>query len=209
MADFYPRNQQQLEEEILLLLMLVVEDEKTRPPWRLLPPFFLQLQDDADCLNLFRFSKAQIERLILVWRIPEITRLEQGCVFSASFGVSVLLRRFTYPARLIDLEPLFRRSADQLSRIFKKMVYTVRAVSAVVIRFDLNRLSIAMLNRYANAVHLKGAPLRNCIGFVDGTVRPICRPSLLNLSFARRPSIPASGKALFIFSATLFHRAAT
>ena len=27
-----------------------------------------------------------------------------------------------------------------------------------------------------NSVHEKGAPLRNCFGFIDGTVRPICKP---------------------------------
>ena len=32
------------------------------------------------------------------------------------------------------------------------------------------------LQLYANAIHNKGAALDNCWGFVDGTVRPICRP---------------------------------
>ena len=29
---------------------------------------------------------------------------------------------------------------------------------------------------YADAVSLKGAVLNNCLGFIDGTVRQICRP---------------------------------
>ena len=29
---------------------------------------------------------------------------------------------------------------------------------------------------YVDAVFAKGAALDNCFGFVDGTVRPICRP---------------------------------
>ena len=33
------------------------------------------------------------------------------------------------------------------------------------------------LQQYADAVHEKGAPLVNCFGFIDGTVRPICRPT--------------------------------
>lgn len=37
-------------------------------------------------------------------------------------------------------------------------------------------LSPANLEAYANAVSGKGAPLDNCFGFVDGTVRPISRP---------------------------------
>ena len=32
------------------------------------------------------------------------------------------------------------------------------------------------LEEFARSVHNKGAVLQNCWGFVDGTVRPICRP---------------------------------
>ena len=31
---------------------------------------------------------------------------------------------------------------------------------------------------FADAIHMKGAPLQQCIGFIDGTVRPIARPSV-------------------------------
>jgi hypothetical protein len=37
-------------------------------------------------------------------------------------------------------------------------------------------LSARKLQKYADAIHAKGAALENCFGFVDGTVRPICRP---------------------------------
>lgn len=33
-----------------------------------------------------------------------------------------------------------------------------------------------LLQRYADAVANKGAPLQNCFGFIDGTVSPIARP---------------------------------
>ena len=32
------------------------------------------------------------------------------------------------------------------------------------------------MEQFANVVHRSGAPLQNCWGFVDGTVRPVCRP---------------------------------
>jgi hypothetical protein len=32
------------------------------------------------------------------------------------------------------------------------------------------------LQEYAAAIHQRGAPLTNCFGFVDGTLRPVCRP---------------------------------
>ena len=37
-------------------------------------------------------------------------------------------------------------------------------------------LPTTSIELYANAVSRKGAPLDNCFGFVDGTVRPISRP---------------------------------
>ena len=36
-------------------------------------------------------------------------------------------------------------------------------------------LNYNALQTYADAVYDKGAALDNCFGFVDGTVRPICR----------------------------------
>ena len=43
---------------------------------------------------------------------------------------------------------------------------------------DLNQpwLSPQNLENFAFAIHAKGAALTNCWGFVDGTVRPVCRP---------------------------------
>ena len=40
--------------------------------------------------------------------------------------------------------------------------------------FDI--LSPPILQEYADVIYAKGAPLNNCFGFIDGTVRPISRP---------------------------------
>ena len=37
-------------------------------------------------------------------------------------------------------------------------------------------LSAIQLESYADVISNKGAPLTNCFGFVDGTVRPLFRP---------------------------------
>ena len=47
----------------------------------------------------------------------------------------------------------------------------------LLVTWDKPWLSPAHLLKYATAVHEKGAALMNCLGFVDGSVRPICRPS--------------------------------
>ena len=33
-----------------------------------------------------------------------------------------------------------------------------------------------MIYKFSDAVAAKGAALHDCFGFIDGTVRPICRP---------------------------------
>ena len=43
--------------------------------------------------------------------------------------------------------------------------------------FTRPQLSQQTIELYAHAVHDKGAELKNCRTFVDGTVRPICRPN--------------------------------
>ena len=42
--------------------------------------------------------------------------------------------------------------------------------------FDQPCLSPENLQNYADVIHARGAPLSNCWGFIDGTVRPVSRP---------------------------------
>ena len=42
--------------------------------------------------------------------------------------------------------------------------------------WDQTFLNPAKLEEYAQAISDRGAALKNCLGFIDGTVRPICRP---------------------------------
>ena len=42
--------------------------------------------------------------------------------------------------------------------------------------FSEQNVQLVCIETYAHAVHQKGSPLSNCFGFIDGTVRPICRP---------------------------------
>lgn len=53
-------------------------------------------------------------------------------------------------------------------------IYTTH--SHRILQWNQTILQPAQLQLYADAVSLKGAALNNCFGFIDGTVRPICRP---------------------------------
>ena len=104
-------------------------------------------------------------------------RCPQGSVCDRIEGLCILLRRLAYPCRY----------SDMVSR-FAKPVPVLCMVSNIVLNyiFDLHHHRITTWNnsilnpfaiqQYSDAVSDKGAALNNCFGFVDGTVRPICRP---------------------------------
>ncbi|RPB06403.1 hypothetical protein P167DRAFT_561165 [Morchella conica CCBAS932] len=44
--------------------------------------------------------------------------------------------------------------------------------------FDSGLLPESILSTFASVIHKKGAPLDSCWGFLDCTIRPICRPTI-------------------------------
>jgi len=54
--------------------------------------------------------------------------------------------------------------------------YIYEIHSQLVTDWNRDVLAAAALQTYAEAVSRKGAPLENCFGFIDGTVRPVSRP---------------------------------
>ena len=143
---------------------------------------FDSLTDD-ECKADFRFYKNDVYVLKEVLRIPDDFVCNNNLHVNGVEALCVLLRRFSYPIRFGDMVPKFGRPEPQLSMIagdITNFVYNMHHNK--VHNFNQNLLSQANLQRYANAIHQAGAPLDNCWGFVDGTVRPICRPCLLYTS---------------------------
>ena len=73
--------------------------------------------------------------------------------------------------------PRFGRSIPELSLILSEVTDYIVNTHVHLLR-DLNQpwLQPAQLESFARAISRKGAALANCWGFVDGSVRPICRP---------------------------------
>ena len=87
------------------------------------------------------------------------------------------LKGFTwsYPCRYSDLIPRFGRPVPVLSMINNTVLDFIYNAHS----HRITQWNHSILERYANAVSDKGAALDNCIGFIGGTVRPICRPGEL------------------------------
>lgn len=82
-----------------------------------------------------------------------------------------MLRRFAYPNRLFDLTNIFGLHKEQLSMIIKEMANYIYANYAQLVEsLDQWWLKPRYIQKYCNAVYLKGAPLDNCWGFIDGNI---------------------------------------
>lgn len=133
---------------------------------------------DSCCLSLFRFTKKDIGRLVTAvgWVGFLTERNRYSC--SPLLVACVILRRLTTPSRWRDLEFLFGRHGAQLSEIFWEGVEQMLEDRCDLITGPINSSFLA--NRahiYAAAIKDKCHALSNCIGFIDGTVIAIARPS--------------------------------
>ena len=133
--------------------------------------------EEAECQANFRVEKRHLHDLANAFQIPPSFQTYQRSVAEGLEGFCMLLKRFAYPCRYGDMIPLFGRPVPELSMITNHVMnYIYDTHSHRITEWNNNLLSPDHLETYARAIHEKGAPLQNCFGFVDGTVRPICRP---------------------------------
>lgn len=75
----------------------------------------------------------------------------------------------SYPNRLVDLKKMFYRSKGNLSLIFNHtMDLILQNFEHLLSEVDQWWLTTEYLKLYSDAVFDKGAPLKNCWGFIDG-----------------------------------------
>ena len=109
--------------------------------------------------------------------IPDIMKCPIEVLLDGREALSVLLKRFAYPCRFRYMVARFGRPVPQLSMITNRIMdYVFDQYSHLLTHFNQPWLSRNSLRHFAAAIHDEGAPLENCWGFVDGTVRPLCKP---------------------------------
>ena len=83
----------------------------------------------------------------------------------------MFLAKLAYPNRLESLENFFNRPKSTLSTSISAVLDFIHEnYSHKISNLDQPWLT-QRFQEFADAIHAKGAPLRICIGFVDGTVR--------------------------------------
>ena len=164
------------EEELIFLVEDCEEKAPVFPYWKC-ARFTLGEMIEDECISEFRFKKEDLPRLAKVLRIPEKVICANGTIASQIEGLCIFLKRFSYPCRLSDMIPRFGRSRHELCLISNEVMgHVVESFKHLLTTFEQQWLQIEQLEQYAHAVFQQSQALDNCWGFIDGTVRPICRP---------------------------------
>lgn len=147
------------------------------PYWKF-PTFDFDSWDDTECKTELRFAKKDLPDLLSALDIPDKIVCSQGTTCSGLEGLCIVLKRLAFPCRYTDLVSRFGRNPTEICLIFNEVldrIYTNHRHRLEDWQQPL--LSQQKLQDYATAIHQRGAPLTNCFGFVDGTLRPLSRPS--------------------------------
>ena len=119
-------------------------------------------------------------RLCKALQIPKIVRTENprykvtGCE-----ALCILLRRLARGGGLREMGKEFQRSRTALAKIANHMldVLLEKHDRLLTNLSSLTWLTEDQLRFFAHSVKKQDSPLHNCVGFIDGTIRPTCRPS--------------------------------
>ncbi|RUA05602.1 MAG: hypothetical protein DSY43_04245 [Gammaproteobacteria bacterium] len=166
-----------LNDEELLLLYEEYQSNNPNFLWNDFSRLDLHDMNEAECLAEFRVRKCDLPLLAEVLQIPDSFTCYQRTISSGMEALCILLRRLSYPCRYSDMLPRFGMPVPVLSMVCNQVIdYIYDLHSHRLTQWNHQLLSQNALQVYSDAVAAKGAALQNCFGFVDGTVRPICRP---------------------------------
>lgn len=137
--------------------------------------FNINAYSDEDCLVNFRFLRADIPKIskLVEFNTPRTIRNRYRMDPIAS--TCIMLRRISAPARWRDLELVFFMNRSALSEVFWETIERFTKSNSYLLDLRTNLLR-QRAKIYAEAIKYKGAPLHQCIGFIDCTKIRMCRP---------------------------------
>lgn len=143
-------------------------------PYNAFTRFTFVGMSDILCSTLTRFTRAEIERFLLLLGLEKI-RFRNCLDATPEEALAVVLIRLSYPNRYWEMMDQFSHSRTWLSIIFNDTLIHLYRRYRKKLAWDENRLTYETFSGYAMAIHnLGGGP---CFwGFIDGTLNATCRP---------------------------------
>ena len=139
--------------------------------------FNLEELDDSETWTEFRFLKNDLYTVKEALGIPDNFRTSNRLLVDGIEGLCIFLKRLAYPCLYYEFMTRFGRPVPQYCIIFHGIMDQIyERFKHLLTDFNVPFLSPKKLDEYADAIKRKGAALNNCFGFIDGTVRRICRP---------------------------------
>ncbi|KAJ7302650.1 hypothetical protein DFH08DRAFT_722830 [Mycena albidolilacea] len=134
-----------------------------------------------DCKWCFRHVSTfieELEDLARCLKIPKIFRTRNRYTFERVEALCLLIAWFQLAGDQCELSMKYNRSQTAISEVVNKLVEFLDDRWAHLLEFDHNGLLMTQrLQLYADAIHMKGSLLRLIWGFIDCTIRCMCRPS--------------------------------
>lgn len=170
-----------LTDEELLLMMSALEDDRCSalyPIQEIGPRLCIDSLNEEQCKRRFRFSKNQLFELCAALQLPDELRSPCRKNWSGMEGLLVVLRRLVYPGRLRDLVEEFGRANTSLSLIFNITLLWLWDRWGFLLDGPFGRpyFTPARVQGYCEAITEKSGIDLRVWGFIDGTLRRICRP---------------------------------
>ncbi|KAJ7601663.1 hypothetical protein DFH06DRAFT_941608, partial [Mycena polygramma] len=138
---------------------------------------WLRAQTDRNCIWAFRMTAGELIRLCKAMDIPDRIRTASGHVFEGVEALALLCARFRSAGDIYELVTKYDRSQSAISEVVNYLSCYLDDRWAHLLDFDYEGiLSPENLETYAEAIHAYGAPLDSVWGFIDCTIRQMCRP---------------------------------
>ena len=132
---------------------------------------------DNNFYHLTRFSSSDISQISKLLGLPNTIVTLSRYIFTKEEAFFLLCCRFSWPNRLKTLELLLGYSSSMISECVNWMSKFIHNNWDFVLQdFSSNLLSSNRLSQFSNAVNRRTNALTNCWGFLDCTIRGICRP---------------------------------
>ena len=127
-------------------------------------------------LDHFCFTHEHTVELFHFFCIPATVISPCGSVISGQDCLLLMLKQLAFPSQYVDLVLLFCRQVSELCYFFNFIIRFVHSQFSSVIHLNERGLGREKLEEYAEVVRQHGGLYESCIGFIDGTIRAMCRP---------------------------------
>ena len=166
-----------IDDEEFLLLYDLNKSNNLDLPYDSYESFDFDVLEKDECLSEFRFQKHDIPLLAEVLGVLDVFKCSQRSIADGVEGLCILLKRLAYPCRYSDMLPRFARPVRLLCMISNTVLdFIFERHGHRILQWNNTVLNLLSLETYSNAITAQGAPLQNCFGFIDGTVRAISKP---------------------------------